>query len=207
MSDQFAELYHRLHELPRAVRWAIHAAIGIILFLIWDTYLGPIQRSWSAAADEIETNVSELRSADYEDRIRRLRSAIQAHGPLKLPAGEAEATEEMSRVVNEVMNEYRSVVNDSFSLAVRGALPKNAVPDLTQGRQRISRLVGELQFDADARDVFEIIAHLESRPEIESIISLTLQRLPDQGMNVRLEIESWIKTRDTSSGRGRGGQV
>lgn len=202
MSDQFNNLYERFQQMPRAIRWASYAGIGIMAFLVWDMSIRSLYLEWSFAADQIESNVREVRQAKYDARLRNLRPVVESTGPVQLPGPPAQTQDELTRFISELLSSYRSVGNDSFQLRERGPLPRNAVRELTGGNQRISRLVGELRFDADPQEAFSIIAELESHPTIVMVNLANLQRQPNQNLSVRLELEAWVKTRRSATGRG-----
>jgi len=202
MNEQLTQLFERFQQMPRAMRWAVYAVAGISVFLLWDTYLEPVYRDWSAAADKIESNNREVRQAKYDATVGRLQQVVKAIGPVELPGSAADAQDEITRLVSELISDYRSVANDSFQIRERGALPRNAVRDLTKPNERIAQLVGDLRFDAHAQDAFSIIAELESHPAIEKINQISLQRQPNQNVTVRMEIEAWVKTRGDVTSRG-----
>ena len=95
------------------------------------------------------------------------------------------------------------VKGDSFDLRQSGRLPKGSLTSIRSSRQRVTRLRGDLRFEAGVEDALEIIAELESSPKIESISSVRLDKLAQRRLQVYLILDTWILT-TTGSNRGGG---
>ena len=54
------EMMDRISAFPRAMQWAIWAAIGTIAFLLWDATIAEVAANWSSQADTIEMQIQEV---------------------------------------------------------------------------------------------------------------------------------------------------
>ena len=61
MSDASTSMLVRFLALPRAVQWALLAAIGVGLFLVWDSWIAPLKDDLDKKSSVIEAQVRESR--------------------------------------------------------------------------------------------------------------------------------------------------
>jgi hypothetical protein len=199
-------LEHRLEQfraLPRSMRWALMGAAGVALFLVWDSASRPVTESWQAKADELQADLARVRSSrdlGQELKHRAKMDLVVAFGPVEIPGSEADGKKGLTDAVNEILRDY-SISDNSFDLRQSGRLPKGSLSAIARGK-RVTRLRGDLRFEAAVEDVTDIIAQLESSPQIESISSVRLNKLGNRRLQVYLILDTWVLS--ASSDRGVG---
>lgn len=197
--SRFDQSITQFRALPRSMQWALIAAVGFALFFMWYEVVRPISDDWKAAADEKQANLAEVRqssqlSAELESRTNR--DLVAAFGPVEIPGSEAEGKRGITADINEILRNY-SVSGDSLDLRPSGRLRKGSLPSIARGK-KVTRLRGDLRFDADVEDAMAIIAELESSPKIESITSVRLNKLAQRRLQVYLIIDAWVLSADDS---------
>ena len=198
MTSFLETIRDRLDTFPRAIRWAIYAAVGMVLFFLWDGTLRPVAADLNNQVERVETQLETLRSSD---RLRRefnsMKDAVVALGAVDLPVSLADGQAALTRAVNEIRNTY-SVSNDSFRLRSGGRINAR-LTGLPPGQQ-VQELAGEFKFDAGKEDATAIIAELEASPDIEGIRRLSITRLGSNKVQVNMTLEAWVLG---SGARGR----
>jgi hypothetical protein len=185
--------------MPRAIQWALLAAIGFCAFWVWDQYVNPLKDSWDKDAAAIETSVKDIRSTDsVSSRIQGIKDVVVTLGPVDKPASSKDGQAAVYDAVNKVLAK-NGVAKDSFSLRSRGKLSKTALVSITSGNKRIDRLTGDLKFDATPKAAAAIIADLESNPDIEAVDSVRMTRDTNGKVKVHVTVEAWVLTTDSSS--------
>jgi len=195
VTERLLNLFEQTRSWSRAMQWAFWSGVFIIGFLLWSETLGALAQSWSTRADNIEQKVEKVREArDFDRQFRQIRYTIETMGPVELPSTERQSANAFNEVINDVLARH-NVRNDSFELRSRGNLPRTALTDVVEPGQRVARLVGDLRFDADTETTMAIVRELESRPEIESIMSIRLMKQSGTSLSVRMELEAWVTSR------------
>lgn len=195
-------LLDRYTRMPRSLRWGIVAIAGIALFLLADSTVWALARTWSDRASAIQGALDDARTKKAS-LDNDLRSAVIAHGAIKLPDDEAEGSSALAEAVNAVMNEYPGVVNFSYDSRGSARLPATALRGLIGAGQRASKVIGELQFDAPPEQATAIIAALESHPDVEAINRITIRRHEGvRRVNVRATVEAWVVSAGNERRRG-----
>ncbi|MHC5024803.1 MAG: hypothetical protein ACYTGG_13015, partial [Planctomycetota bacterium] len=162
----------RLEPLPRAIRWAIYAAIGLVLFFAWDGMVRPVSNDLAEQVDRMERNLESLRSSERLTReFRSMRDTVVALGSVGLPGDIADGQAALSGAINEIRNDF-TVQNDSFRMRSGGRVNVR-LTGIPPGKQ-VQELAGEFKFDASKDDATAIIARLESNPDIEAIRRLSI---------------------------------
>jgi hypothetical protein len=194
--DMSNSLTQSFQQLPRALKWAVVAAFGLILFLIWSSYLDPIAQDFNRDAEQIESKVRDVRSIrDLNDQTKKL---IEVVGPVEFPKSEAETSAAVDALVNGLLKKHNAS-NPNFSLRTTSALPKAALPGVVRNN-RVERLTGDLKFDASPQAAAAIIAELESSPDIESINSVRMTRDTSGKVKVQLALEAWVLSSARAAG-------
>jgi hypothetical protein len=104
--------------------------------------------------------------------------------------GESEGAEQMAQAVVEVVKKHST---NNFSYDAQRASARLAGGTATAGGQRLSKVSGEVQFEATPEEAAKIIADLEASPAIEGISSLGFQRRDgERKLVVRLTVEAWV---------------
>jgi len=192
-------MLHWFWRLPRAAQWLTFAIVFTVLFLAWHSVLGEIAANWNASADTIEADVRTVRnSREVLADLKRLGDPITAIGEVATPGGKNEGGVAMSNAVIEIMGTMKY----SFGLnASGGNLPQDISRSVSRGGQRLSRLTGDLKFEATPEKAVDIIAAFETHPDIEAVSSVRLTRSSAGKLTVRLTLEAWVVAEKTTGGR------
>lgn len=207
MSDHSPTLLNRFLALPRAVQWALLAASGIALFIMWDSWIGPIVENLDRQAETISNDVRSIRAArDLADDLRKpdLAGIVTAVGAVTPPRNPATGTNSFTAVVNELMKKH-GITDQDFSLRTRGKLQKNALIGVLPAGKRAERLTGDLKFSAKPDVAVAILAALESSPDIEQVSSVRMTKDQNGKVKVQYTLEAWVTANETAaSGAGSG---
>ena len=183
--------------LPRALQWALLAAIGFCLFWLWNQFLNPQKDAWDKDAAAIESSVKDIRNTEaVTSKIQGIKDVVVTLGPVDTPRSSREGPDALNEAVNKVLAKY-GVAKDSFSFR-SGRLSKTALVNITTGTKRIDRLTGDLKFDATPKNAAAIIADLESNPDIEAVDSVRMTRDTGGKVKVHLTVEAWVLTTESS---------
>ncbi|MBC8202547.1 MAG: hypothetical protein H8E91_01845 [Planctomycetes bacterium] len=196
MHQQFQELLDRIAAFPRAIQWAIWAAVGTIAFLMWDASIAEIAADWSSKADTIEMQIREVNKPTR--LTASTKSAITAFGEVQLPREKADGASGLTNAIHEILGSSR-VRDDDFKRTKTTRMRSNALPGIAQSGQQIEQVIGDLHFEARQSDVLNVIADLESSPWIDTISSVRLTRIDERLIRVNLSLEAWV----VSKKRGR----
>jgi hypothetical protein len=185
-------LWDRLDALPRATRWAVYAMLGLVLFLIWSSYVEPKRVELSQAADEIVNDVKELRDFDATTLSdRNINTVAITIGEVESPGSAIDGSLTMQKKIIDFLEKYNATVND---VSVRGGnkmksgmLPKNV------RNKRMKTMDGDISFEAVAEDVTKIIADIESSPSIKRITQVRMVKAAAaRSLTVSLKFEAWV---------------
>jgi hypothetical protein len=198
MSSLLQTIQARLEPLPRALRWALYAAVGMVLFFAWDGLVRPASDDLYERVQRMESNLASLRSSARLTReFNSMSATVVALGSVGLPGDLADGQAALSRAVNEIRNDF-TIQNDSFRMRSGGRV--NARLTGVQPGKQVQELAGEFKFDASKEDATAIIARLESDPDIEAIRRLSITRLGSNKVQVNMTLEAWVLG---TAGRGR----
>ncbi len=196
MSRQLQELFDRIAAFPRAIQWAIWAAIGTIAFLMWDATIAEVAADWSSKAETIEMQIREVNKPTR--LTSSTKSAITAFGEVQLPREKADGASGLTTAIHEILGSSR-VKDDDFKRTKTTRMRSSALPGIAQSGQQIEQVIGDLHFEARQSDVLNVIADLESSPWIDAISSVRLTRIDERLIRVNLSLEAWV----VSKKRGR----
>jgi len=195
-------IWQRYRRLPRAGQWAVAAALGAVLLIIWTDYVLALAAAWNEQADALLADAREAAGGERRlSRMNGLRNTIQGLGPLQRPGTESQAELALNDAVNEVLKRRR-VSDDSFNYRGPEKLPRGTLSEILRTSQRAERITGDLRFDASPTEAIAIIAELEASPTIEAVsdVRMTLQG-GRQKVRVDLTVESWIVSSERRSRR------
>ncbi len=193
-------LANRWKALPVRWRWISAAAAATIVFILYSDFVWPIAEKWNAESDRIEAILGRA-EGNREQLPASIEAAVEALGPIRIPGTEAEGSLALAETITAAIGRH-PVSNFSFDARAGSRLPPAALREIVSGTgERIERVVGEVGFSATPEQAAEILAALESSPDIESVSRLRMVRSPqlDRKVDVKLTVEAWILT-----GRGRG---
>lgn len=181
----------QLNEQPRAIQWALYAAMGMALFLIWDQAVAPISEQWKRDADVIQTKLQQVRAgADLIDRFDTMKDKISGIGPVEIPPGKKQGQESILRAINEVLRNH--TVSDESISTTDGKRFRSGTLSKIAGSKRIESLKVDFEYVATPEVAIAIISELEANPEIEFIRTIRLSKEPNQKIKVQLTFEKWV---------------
>jgi hypothetical protein len=181
----------RWRSLPRAGQVGVAAVVVLLGWLALEQWSWSWAREWSSQADRIERALSDARSLAAAPDASVVAGA-ELHGPIDPPAGESEGAEAMAKAVVEVVKRH-TTSNFSYD-AQRASSSLPGAPVVVGGSaQRLSKVTGEVQFEASPDVAAKIIEELEASPSIEAVNTVRLQRRDgERKVMVRLTVESWV---------------
>ncbi len=196
MTQYFQDLLDRISSFPRAIQWAIWAAICTFAFLLWDATIADVAAGWAAKSDTIEMQINEVNKPIVLKSSTK--HAISAFGEVQLPREKADGSSGLTNAIHDILASSR-VRNDEFTRTKTTRMRSSALPGIAQSGQQIEQVIGDLHFEARQSDILNVIADLESSPWIDSISSVRLTRLDGRLIRVNLSLEAWV----ISKKRGR----
>lgn len=190
----------RIRALPKAGQWGVAVAAVLLVWLALEQWSWSWARSWADQADRIERALADSR--DLSASVDPVAGAgAELFGPVDPPGGESEGAEAMARAVVDVVKKH-SV--SQFSFDAQRASTRLGGAQSGFGSQKLSKVQGELQFEATPAETAKIIAELEASPSIEAVSAVRMQRREnDNRVGVRMTVEAWVFA--SRSGAGRAG--
>ncbi|TVQ52962.1 MAG: hypothetical protein EA377_09055 [Phycisphaerales bacterium] len=183
--------YEQFREQSRLMQFGIIAAIALVLFFIWDYGVRPVSSEWAWQSERIQNQVRRVRQAErLQADVRNVQDVVYALGEVQLPPPADSGGEQLSRAWDRLLQEY-SVSNPSFNIRQGGPLGGSALMSVTGG-ERAQIINGDVRFQASPEDAIEIIAKLETQPEVAVIRDITINRVGNRRVGVRLTIEAWV---------------
>lgn len=149
--------------LPRAGRWLVWLIVFVAGFLIINDGVLTWHDRWSQRADLLESRLRRLRElgdvSSEQGRVIAVR--MSSFGRPSLPGSTAQVAESLTRRINQVF--------DDAGIEDRTQIEKSASFKVKSGDTRIDRVILEVTFEADPRQVVSILAALEAAPEVTTI--------------------------------------
>ena len=188
----------RIRALPKSGQWAVAAVAVLMVWLALEQWSWSWARSWAEQADRIERALAD--SSELASSVDPLAgTGAELFGPVDPPGSESEGAEAMARAVVDVVKKH-SV--SQFSYDAQRASTRLGGAQTAFGSQRLSRVQGELQFEATPAETAKIIAELESSPAIEAVSAVRMQRREnDNRVGVRMTVEAWVFAARSGAGR------
>ncbi len=196
MTEYLQNILQRIAEFPRAIQWAIWAAIGTIAFLMWDATVADVAADWSSKANAIELQIKEVNSPIV--LTSSTRNAMSAFGEVQLPRDKAEGASGLTNAIHAILA-TSNVRNDEFKRTKTTRMRSSSMPGIAQSGEQIEQVIGDLHFEARQSEILDVIAALESSPWIDSVSSVRLTRMDGRLIRVNLSLEAWV----VSKKRGR----
>ena len=189
--------------MPSTMQWTIAAAVGAVLFLVWNDFVVRLTDDWDLRSERMLADVKKA-SGDTGrlQSLRRLRPVVLGLGPLDALGSEADAEKRFNMAINEVLKQY-TVFDDSFDYRGPSKLRRGTLSKVIAPGQQVEHITGDLRFDATPANAAKIIAALEASADIDAISSLRMTRQPGpRRVTVVLTVEAWIVSAER---RRRGG--
>ena len=180
----------KIRNLPAGKRAAVIGAAVLVAWMALEQWSWSWARAWSEQADRIERALAESRSlAGSDDPMAR--TGAELYGPVDPPTSENDGAQAMAEAVNAVVKKHST---SGFSYdAQRASTRLPGTVNIGGTSDRISRVVGEVRFEATPAEAAKIISELESNPAIEAISALRIEKIEnDTRLSVRMTVEAWV---------------
>lgn len=182
----------RMRTMPRALVWGIWAAVLMIVFFIWDSTIAPISQELSSRIETKQSQIETVRAGTrVSAELQAIKDTVVAVGPIELPGTETAGRDALAKAINDILNDKSfGISEDDWEMRTSGRV--NAKLTGVPPRNQIQRLAGEFKFQTSPEQAAEVIAALESNPDIELISRLRLTRLSDRKVEVNVTLETWV---------------
>lgn len=188
----------RFRSLPPAGKIGVAALAVLLAWMALEQWSWSWARAWADECDRIETALSDSRQLASGADASAVTGA-ELYGPVDPPSGESEGAEAMAKAVVAVVKRHGTT---NFTYDAQRASTRLAGGASLGGAQRLSKVSGEVQFEATPAETAKIIAELESDPAIEAVSGLRIQKRENEGkVVVRLTVESWVYAAPRTPGR------
>jgi hypothetical protein len=180
----------KVRNLPPAKRAAVIGAAVLVAWMALEQWSWSWAREWSAQADRIQKALSESRElAGSDDPMAR--TGAELYGPIDPPSSENDGAQAMAEAVNAVVKRHST---SGFSYdAQRASTRLPGAVNIGGAADRVSRVMGEVRFEATPAEAAKIISELESNSAIEAISALRIEKMEnDTRVSVRLTVEAWV---------------
>ncbi len=202
-----ATLWQRFGQLPRALQWAVYAAVGMGGFVVVNDHIWKQAAEWRRQADSIQAQLQAVQDGrSIADRLIKMQDTIVAHGRVSIPdSDDAEAGSDAFNATVTAVLKAHAVRNDSFDRRDLSKLKLDHA-SFVPASQEAHYISGDLRFEASPDEAVAVIAELESSPDIEAVTSVRMTR-PGGARRVKVQVtlEAWVLTASKSSKRKAGG--
>lgn len=189
----------RVQALPPAGRLAVWAVALLLAWTAVDQWSWSWARAWNDRAERIEQALRESSQLANETDQQAIDGA-ETFGPVDPPASESEGAELLAKAVVDVVKKHQTT---NFSYDAR-ASTRITAPGRSGAGQRLSKVTGEVGFDATPEEAAKILTALESSPAIEAISSLDIHtRDGERRLVVHLTVEAWVTASAPAGRRSR----
>lgn len=189
VAEQFADLGDRVGALPTRQRWGVIALTVLVGWFAVDELVWSWARSWAADSDRIASALARGASRRGAAPSADLRRMVATYGAVLPPADAATGREELAAAINEVL---RAKGISGYSYEARtGARLKD--PDASILGGAVDRIQAEVKFDTTAEALPDVVAALESHPDIELVSAMRITRNEQtRKITVQATVESWV---------------
>jgi len=199
--------WQRFRRLPRALQWAVYAAVGMGGFVVVNDHIWKQAAEWRRQADSIQAQLQDVHDGrSIADKLLKMQDTIVAHGRVSIPdSDDAEAGSDAFNATVTAVLKAHAVRKDSFDRRDLSKLKLDHASFVPAG-QEAHYISGDLRFEASPDEAAAVIAELESSPNIEAVTSVRMTRLGGaRRVKVQVTLEAWVLTASKSSKRKAGG--
>jgi len=199
--------WQRFRRLPRALQWAVYAAVGMGGFVVVNDHIWKQAAEWRRQADSIQAQLQDVHDGrSIADKLLKMQDTIVAHGRVSIPdSDDAEAGSDAFNATVTAVLKAHAVRKDSFDRRDLSKLKLDHASFVPAG-QETHYISGDLRFEASPDEAAAVIAELESSPNIEAVTSVRMTRLGGaRRVKVQVTLEAWVLTASKSSKRKAGG--
>lgn len=199
--------WQRFRRLPRALQWAVYAAVGMGGFVVVNDHIWKQAAEWRRQADSIQADLQAVQDGrSIADKLLKMQDTIVAHGRVSIPdSDDAEAGSDAFNATVTAVLKAHAVRKDSFDRRDLSKLKLDHASFVPAG-QEAHYISGDLRFEASPDEAAAVIAELESSPNIEAVTSVRMTRLGGaRRVKVQVTLEAWVLTASKSSKRKAGG--
>lgn len=198
MIPQIRTFLDRVRSWPRAIQWAFWATSITACFLLWDTTIADLGAKWSAKADTLERQITEINQPIL--LTSNLRNAMTAFGEVELPREKAEGASAMTNAVHDILANH-AVKNDEYTRTKTTRMRSGSLPGVGRAGQTLEQVIGDIRFEATQEDVLLVISDLESSPWIDGVTDVRLTKQDGRMIRVDLSVEAWVVSNSGRRGR------
>lgn len=195
-------LWNTYRSLPRAVRWAVIAALGMI------AYFGIVEPALNIAstASDQGRQIAEIltRERTYaEDSARAtgtVGAGMTAFGKPNLPASYKDRSLALAQAVDEILKNH--AVEGAVTREKSGSIPDPRLAALTNAAPRADRLILDVSFESEPETVSRVLADLERAPQVTAVSRVVIRladasrgsarATPSRRVKAELWVEAWI---------------
>ena len=183
------DLVDRFLEWPPLWKIASTGVCVLMAILVAQDYVWPTADAWNTEADRISQTIEKGRNLDGTID-RRIKLVATALGPIEVPRSASPGATRLEETVGTILEEHGL---DPKIDARTGSRLASSSPISEVAGGRVQRLVCELEFISDPDTLIAVLRQLESKPEIESISNLRLERIDDgPSLEISLSVEAWV---------------
>ena len=176
---------------PRAMQWAFWATSITIAFLVWDSTIADLSATWSARADTIERQITEINQPVLLSSS--VRSAMTAFGEVELPREKAKGASAMTDAVHDILANH-AVKDDEYTRTKTTRMRSGSLPGIGRVGKTLEQVIGNIRFEAMQEEVLMVISDLESSPWIDGVSDVRLTKQDGRMIRVDLSVEAWVVT-------------
>lgn len=191
--------------LPRALRWAVLAGIGVALyFLAVEPLVDQVNRLTSASDSKAATLASHAKSAAaLQQDAERVALGVKRFGQVLPPGDPEQRALEFNRAVDEILK--TNGVRDHTTTARTSPMGPGPLVAKAGAEFRVDRLIKDIQFSSDPETAAAVIADLERNPAVATVSRLQVRQADSRDktsrvVRVSLAAEAWLLAR---KGRSR----
>jgi hypothetical protein len=200
-------LIGKYRQLPRAGKWGVLAAGGLVFyFLVVEVALDRWSK-WSALADQREAVLRDWtgNSAAREADESTVMNGARVFGASAFPGPEAERSRALRSAIAATLQKYG--VREYDERGREALLKSDALGSVIGPGTRIKRLVRDVSFEATPDAVTQIVADLEKSPDVSAVSRVYVRKTTGSGnrgsssknVNVTIAVEAWGVGRDSTA--------
>lgn len=187
--DIFARAYAAFSGLPRVGKWVALAAVGYLVFLLFQFVVWPTADKLELRAERA-SRVLKAAAGRAEELPQDTIDRALVFGPNAIPGRDIAEKERFSNAIAAIMKKHG--VADSYGFDARPqGLPSAILPRVAaQYGGTMARTVAEVKFTAGPEAVSAVISDIDRSPFVDAITDVRLT-YKDRRVSAVLSVERW----------------
>lgn len=187
------------HKLPRAGKWGVAAAAGLLLYFVVIETAIERYNTWSSQADRNEAIIKEFTHGGpgRESDVSAVNNGKKIFGEVTFPGPEADRSQALRGRVAEVLR--KNGVRDYDERGREFLLSNGPLTSAMGTGVRVKRIVRDVSFECTPDTMASILADLERSSEVSGVSRVLLRKVTGSGnrgsssrnVGVTLSIEAW----------------